>query len=147
MGTVVMGLGCKRRRTVSSGVQSTMAVTGTNVMCTESPLQPESEVRLSCRTWDCNVQQGDEITAIVSATKGRTERTDRGSRAEHMHDLAVNQVEQCIVRETFVCQNVKWSARGGHLWAVAETVVTIMSQEGARHTPQLHRSSRTEKIR
>lgn len=52
MGSVVLGRGCKTRRTVSLGVETTPAVTGKNGMRTESHVQPESEVCVSCRTVD-----------------------------------------------------------------------------------------------
>lgn len=92
MVTVVLFQVYKTRRTVSSGVQATPAVTGTNWMRTESLIQPESEVRVKCWTTDRDVPQEYYITAVDPSTKGRAETTDSVFTAEHMPYAAVNQI-------------------------------------------------------
>lgn len=65
----------------------------------ESPLQPDSKVRVRSQMLDRDVPQEDDIAAIVTTITGRTEIPDGGSTNEHMPNSAVNQVEQFIVRE------------------------------------------------
>lgn len=60
-GSVLLGRGFKTRRTVSSGLQATPTGTGTNEMCTESCLQPESEHRVSALNLDRDGPKEDDI--------------------------------------------------------------------------------------
>lgn len=71
---------------VSSGVQVTLDVTGTNGIRKESRLQMESEIRVSFKTLDHDVHREDDIARIVPNTRGNTEITGRGFTAEHITD-------------------------------------------------------------
>lgn len=86
---------------VPSVVQATQILEGTNVLPTESHLEPEREDRDSSQTLERTTPQEDGIAGIVLITTGCTEKPQRGSITAHIPVPVVNQVGHRILRKPF----------------------------------------------
>lgn len=133
MGFVVLEWACKTRSTVSSGMQNPPAVTRPTGMRTESRIQPENEVHVSCRTSDCDISQEYDIGAIAPTTADCTVSTERSCTSEHMTDSAIKKVQQCLVRELDSTTRPVVGAERSHMPRITDSSNEKGSGEGFSH--------------